>query len=218
MSATTVSLLRSFLVLSLLGWAGEVLAQPAAPTPLAPSGSVATPTPTFKWTHSPGATQYFLWLGNGSATVFQSHIGTEVCGRESARSRRGSRSSPGYSWAVQAKNGPGGNWSWDLGFTVVPPPAPTPVSPQGAVHTPAPTYTWNPSPGATSYFVQVSNGTTIVFQGGYAASQVCAGSTCAVLGTTLTQGTYSWSVQAKNASGGTWSNGVPFTVHPPPGR
>jgi FG-GAP-like repeat len=71
--------------------------------------------------------------------------------------------------------------------------------------------------GANAYFLQVSNGTTIVFQGGYPAAQVCSGTACSFSQpTALAQGTHFWAVRADNASGGTWSPEKSFTVQGPP--
>jgi hypothetical protein len=59
------------------------------------------------------------------------------------------------------------------------PPAPVLIGPNGNTTNPTPVYTWNVAAGATSYYLEVSNGTTYVYQGGIPADQICSGATCA---------------------------------------
>ena len=192
---------------------------PPGPTLVAPSGNISTPTPTYTWNTSSGATQYYVQVSNGATLVFQGLYDTAtVCtGSTCAVAQSPALPAGPYSWQVQAKNAAGGTWSAGMNFTVQAPPGPTLVAPSGNISTPTPTYTWNTSSGATQYFVQVSNGATLVFQGLYDTATVCAGSTCAVAQSpALPAGPYSWQVQAKNAAGGTWSVGMNFTVQGPP--
>src|SRR5260221_14764726 len=84
-----------------------------------------------------------------------------------------------------------------------PPPAPVPCSPNGPTTNTNPNYAWNASTGATSYFVQVGDGTSITVQGVYTSAQVCSTTPCAVnLSHNLSAGVnYWWAVQAKNSGG-----------------
>jgi hypothetical protein len=182
---------------------------PPAPALLAPSGATSNPTPTYIWNPSSGATQYFVQVSNGSTFVFQGLYDTAtVCSSTCAVAQSPALAIGSYTWAVQAKNVAGGTWSVTAAFSVQGPPAPTLGAPSGAIGNPTPTYTWNTSSGATQYYVQVSNGSTFVFQGLYNTASVCSGSSCAVAQSpALALGSYTWAVQAKNAAGGTWCLG-----------
>lgn len=91
---------------------------------------------------------------------------------------------------------------------VAPSMTPTPISP---VTSNTPVYTWKPILGATSYRLNVNGVITT-----YTATQVgCDGAfgLCTITGTSLTAGSYTWSVQGFNSFGnGPWSAGTTFRL------
>jgi alpha-tubulin suppressor-like RCC1 family protein len=94
------------------------------------------------------------------------------------------------------------------GFSGSAPVAPLPISP---VTSNTPIYTWRASPGATAYRLNVNGVITT-----YTAAQVgCDGAfgLCTITGTSLTAGSYTWSVQGFNSFGdGPWSAGTTFRL------
>jgi VCBS repeat protein len=83
-----------------------------------------------------------------------------------------------------------------------PPPATTLLSPIGKLSTNAPTFTWNATNSASSYYLSVQNssGTAVIQQ--WYASAVCGPSTCSVTPAgALSRGTYRWWVDTWNSSG-----------------
>jgi glucose/arabinose dehydrogenase len=96
---------------------------PPAATLLAPSGPLATATPTFTWNAATGATQYLLWLDDSSggrlrrwfsATEAGCAAGTGTCSVSP-----GIALAPGAGqwWIVTANDAGSGPWSASLGFT-----------------------------------------------------------------------------------------------------
>jgi hypothetical protein len=201
------------------GLAREALAQAPPPPPqYSPSGSIMNPTPTYRWGAVSGANQYYLQISNSTAPVFSGFYFPANCSAGTCSATPGITLPVGpYTWYVQAQ-GPGGKtWSAGMAFTVIPPPAPTLSSPSGPTYTPTPTYTWSTVAGATQYALEVDSATARIFQTTYPAASVCSGATCsATPSTSLTQGSYTWLAQARNASGGTWSAPKGFTVQGPP--
>lgn len=94
-----------------------------------------------------------------------------------------------------------------------PPPAPTQIAPDGVIESTTPTYSWNPSTGATSYWLFVGNGSgALIIQNYLAAAAGCDTGTgpCSVTpATPLAYDTpYIWGVLASNSNGNSdWSSG-----------
>ncbi len=198
------------------------LAQPAAPVPISPNGPTTNPNPNYTWNAAAGGNWYFVQVGDGVAITVQGLFpSASVCSGSTCAVNLAKNLSAGvnYWWAVQAKSssGPGGTWGPSLNFTVQAPPAPALLAPSGPTSNPTPTYYWNPSSGATQYYLQVSNGSTLVFQRTDTAANLCpTWCTVAQLSPPLAIGSYTWAVQAQNAAGGTWSPTGVFSVQAPP--
>jgi hypothetical protein len=192
---------------------------PSKPTLVAPSGTVATSTPTYTWNAVSNATDYQLWVGDASTPIINtSHSASAVCSGATCSVTPSTALPNGtHSFWVQARNAAGNAWSNAMSFTVAtgaPPGAATLVSPSGTVGTRTPTYTWNAVGGATRYQLWVGDASVPVIQTWYQASAVCSGSTCSVTpSTALPSGSHSWWIQTGNAAGnGAWSSGMSFVV------
>ena len=203
---------------------------PAAPTLIAPSGSITTTTPTYTWNASSGATSYYLLVQNTAGVVIGTTYtaasvgcgaGTGMCSVTPATAlTNGSM----YNWFVNASNS-GGTSPWSAGnsitvnATVVTVPAvPATISPTGATPSTMPTYSWNASAGATSYYLLVQNTAGVAIGTTYSAASVGCGAgtgTCSVTpSTALTNGSsYNWFVNASNSAGtSAWSAARTITI------
>jgi alpha-tubulin suppressor-like RCC1 family protein len=197
---------------------------PAAPTLVSPTGTGVSTTPAYTWNAVSDATDYYLWVNDASGSpVIQTHYAAAAsCSGATCTATPSTVLARGFHvWWIQAKNDSGeGPWSAGSGFTVGEPPVvPTLVSPTGAGTSATPTYTWNPVPDTTEYYLWVnsSSGTPVV-QAHYPPS-ICTGASCAATpSTALARGYHTWWIQAKNASGeGPWSAGMSFVVGALPG-
>ena len=210
------------------GWSGPasftVLTPPAPATSL-PTGGIYTPTPTYRWTPSAGATSYFLQVGDGSVIEFQGGAGaSDLCvGSNCSWTPTKALAQGAHWWAVQAKNESGGTWSSNRSFTVLGPPAPTPLSPMGLLATHTPTYTWSAVAGEVQHYVvwvddDDEENPSPAFQGWYTpAEAACTGGTCRATSTVpLPVGNYTFQMRARNATGpGDWSGSLSFRVEAP---
>ncbi len=103
-----------------------------------------------------------------------------------------------------------------------PPPTdpPTLIAPTDTIDTATPTYSWSAVTGASRYLLAVdAPGAGSVSQTEYAASAVCAGSTCSVTPSSLAlpEKSYEWRVSAGNKVGwGPPSSPLPFRTDLPP--
>jgi hypothetical protein len=202
---------------------------PGTPAPTAPSGSISTPTPNYRWTVAAGATEYYLWVnGPGNTPVVQQwYDSSAVCGATSCSvTPTTTLGSANHRWWIQAKNSAGtGPWSAPMDFIVntgptTPPGASSPISPSGTITSGTPTYTWTPVSVATEYYLWVSNlttGTTAIQQW-YQSIGVCGATNCSVIPTTtLGSANYRWWIQTRNAVGaGPWSAPMDFTFNTGP--
>jgi hypothetical protein len=190
------------------------------PSPVSPSGTVATSTPTFSWT-SPLPGPYVLLVQGDAAPLIYESISpactfssdTYRCSYKPATSLPGGAS---YYWRVA--NGAGWSDSWI--FTVPLPPGvvpatPVPASPLGTIPAGTP-YIWRISGGATEYDVLVQNTTGVAGFRTVRASDACETSADCELDETfpLTPGVpYNWFVRARNAAGSSgWSGAMSITV------
>ncbi len=189
-------------------------AVPAAATLIAPSGTISG-SPTYSWNAVAAATQYYVYLSNGTgawhtAAAAGCGAGTGTCSVAGSALPSGS-----YTWFVLTWNPTGaGPWSTGMNFTVTPsgpPPATTLISPSGTI-TSAPTYQWNAVASSTYYFLYLSNGALKYYTAAEAGCDSGTG-TCSVAGLPLVNGAYAWIVATYNTSGlGPWSSVMGFTV------
>src|SRR2546426_7564585 len=139
---------------------------PPAATIVAPSGSLASATPTFTWNAVGSATAYMLWVddssgGRSRATYTRAQAGCSS-GTGTCSLAPGLVLNPGAGqwWVVTSNASGSGPWSNGLSFTVpgTPPPgAANLVAPSGSLATTTPTSTWNAAAGATQYLLWVDD-------------------------------------------------------------
>src|SRR6185436_5676564 len=109
---------------------------PGAATPLRPTGSIATATPTFEWESVATATLYRLWVDDASTTDPKIQIDLTPAQAGCTVTGAVCRVSPGVtlavgraSWSVRASNASGaGPWSGAMDFTVADSSVPTVTS------------------------------------------------------------------------------------------
>ena len=194
---------------------------PPGPGLVSPRGDLSITTPTFGWTASVGATRYWLAVWNDAGAVaYQGPFDASVCAGSSCTAAPGKVFTAGaYSWNVQAQSPAGKTWGGGASFSLVTPPPPSLVAPNGSA-SPTPTFQWNAVPGATSYQLAVdTDAGTNAINATVAAASVCSGTTCSYApGTLLYIGSsYTWVVRSINAVGeGHWSGRLGFTVAGPP--
>ena len=203
---------------------------PPAPMLVSPSGTLTMAMPTYAWNAVPGATSYYLVVQNtAGVAVSRSYgameagcaMGMGMCSVMPPDSLQGNTP---YMWFVNASDAFGmGPWSAGLAIVVsdpgAPPPVPVPMMPSGAIATTMPTYVWNASPGATSYYLLVQNTAGVAVSAAFnsdAAGCPSGMGMCSVTPmTALAPNTpYAWFVNA-TGSGGTsaWSAGS--MIHTP---
>jgi len=136
-------------------------------TPVAPSGTVTTSSPTYTWSELTGSTSYYLRVQGGSGGVVlrqytssQANCSAGSCSATSPVSLADGN----YVWSVRTENDSGdGPWSPTMGFTVstrqgrTQPPAGTLLAPMGDIATSQPTFSWSEITGATWYYLWVSD-------------------------------------------------------------
>ncbi len=209
------------LVLSTLGVAGSVTAQPLAPVLLSPAGIGSNRLPAYIWNVASGASDYYLWVdGPSGAVLRQWHTAAGVCGAATCSFTPSAPLLDGaHVFWVQAKNASGtGPWSAAMRFTVSsfagPPPAASLVAPAGVGAPAQPGYVWNAVSTSTDYYLWVDGPSGNVLKQWYSISAVCNVTTCSVTpAQTLSAGTHTWWIQTKNSAGvGPWSVAKTFTV------
>src|SRR5216117_4353739 len=205
---------------------------PTAATLVAPSGSIASRTPTFSWNAVASATQYMLWVDDSyGGRIRTTYTGAQAgcasgAGACSMVSSATLNPGAGQWWIVTSSASGSGPWSSGMTFTVAgtpPPPAATIVAPSGSLASATPTFTWNAVGSATAYMLWVDDSSGGRSRATYTAAQAGCGSgtgTCSLApGLVLNPGAGQWWVVTSNTSGsGPWSNGLTFTVAgtPPP--
>ncbi len=201
------------------------------PTTMAPSGSyTGMPSVQFQWTAVPGATEHYLWVTDGSGTVrVQTWYGlaaTNCASGGTCSMTLTPALSPGTAtWWIRARNDQiMSAWSPGRLFTPnVPLSTPTAIAPSGTYTAlPSVSFSWHAVPGATLHQLWVTDGSgTIRVQTWYdlAATTCASGGTCSLtLTPTLSAGTASWWIQARNQTvTSAWSTTMQFTpiVTPP---
>ena len=227
-SSATVSLSRDGISKPRIDCHAAVLA-PAATTLVSPRGLMSDATPTYSWNAMAAATSYTLQIDRGASQIHSASYTTAQAGCTTGTGT--CRVTPGmalqssaYTWRIQAQNAAGkGPWSGRLDFSVDAPPGPaTPISPRGATTDTTPTYSWEVVAAATSYTLQVDDGSGRVHSASYTTAQAgCTADTgtCRVTPSAVLQrGAHDWRIQTANRHGaGPWSERADFTVVGPPG-
>jgi surface antigen len=167
-------------------------------------------TPTLSWNPAARATSYWVQVRQGSTVVFENNNLTSTS--VTVSSGRLARNTT-YTWRVKAKNAVGeSNWSAEWSFTTIDVPAvPVLSSPRNLERDVSltPTLSWNPAARATSYWVQVRQGSTVVFEN----NNLTSTSVTVPSGRLARNTTYTWRVKAKNAVGeSNWSAEWSFTT------
>ncbi|MBF0108988.1 MAG: cadherin repeat domain-containing protein [Magnetococcales bacterium] len=183
--------------------------KPGTPTPVSPSGSVTTLSPSFTWNATTDANAYILRVTDGSGSVATRVVTATVAGCPSSSGTCATTFPNPFvagagSWTVQGYNATDnltGTASAALGFTLSAPATTTPllVSPIGSVTTNTPTYIWNAESGATGYLLKVTNANGLVLHYANMTPEAagCASGTgtCSVTpAVSLPAGTITWSV------------------------
>jgi len=192
----------------------------AAPTPTAPSGTVATDTPTFTWTAVAGAAHYDIWVN--SVVSGKESVGNPVLRNANATGTSWTPSTalvPGqaYRWYIGTVSAAGATfWSSGQNFSIAPLSAPTPLAPSGTVTTTTPTFSWTAVSGAAHYDVWINtviNGVESV--GSPILRNANATGTSWTPTTALSSGqSYRWYIGTVASNGATfWSSGVTFTIN-----
>jgi predicted phage tail protein len=191
---------------------------PSVPTLSAPAADalVTTTSPLFDWANSaiPAGTT-FRWYEIQVDT--SNTFGTAVSATTNEFDLNNSQFTPTllngktYYWRVRSVNIAGEFSGWSLVRSLrVAYAKPTLLAPSGSILTLKPTFTWNPTTGATSYSFQVSKNSTftllVITKTVYAATYTHA--------TNLTAGTtYYWRVRVNGAYGpSAWSDYFTFTT------
>jgi hypothetical protein len=201
------------------------VAGPSVPQPPvldAPSGTVATLTPNFRWNPSAGGTSYELIVQNTSGVGVNLSVTSSV-----ATCQTGTCSivpwvpltnGATYNWFVRASNDLGTSaWSAPKTITVSAigpgiPSSPVSIGPTGNTIAQA-IFSWNEVTNATGYEIVVQNTAGVAFYQALTTS-TCFGGICSAQPSgPIPSGTYSWFVKAVNAFGASaWSAGRAITV------
>ena len=207
---------------------------PGAATLVAPSGDVATTTPSFSWTAVSGATHYQLWVNDAStgAKIDVTYTAAAVgcgAGTGTCTISPGVSLAPGNAtWWILTSNA-AGTGPWSTAFTLrldgtSTPGAATLVAPSGDVPTATPGFSWTAVSGATHYQLWVNDASTAAkIYVLYAAAAVGCGAgtgTCTISpGVSLAPGNATWWVRTSNAAGpGPWSTAFTVSVQTPSTR
>jgi len=175
------------------------------------TGLLKHPTPTFRWTTTPGAVGYRIEItgGVGVFVLPPTNVGTTSY-TPSAPLAAGST----YSWRVLAYDGTGAKSDWsDLQTFHVLPATPSPAAPSGPTPSTTPALMWAASAGAAGYQVEIADitggGDTIVLPPTNVVDTSYTPSAPLTVGHT-----YQWQVLAYDSSGAdsTWSSPSTFSI------
>ncbi|HXD16129.1 MAG TPA: YDG domain-containing protein, partial [Vicinamibacterales bacterium] len=215
------------------------LADALVPTPAAtaPSGAIATRTPTYAFGLVSGASWYQLSVTDalGNTKDFW-YTPTQACNASSCAATPSWAVATGLAkWRVRAWRVSGaGAWSAYVSFDAADalPGKVTLSAPSGSITTTTPTFTWAAMPNASYYLLNVTDRDNITYERWYrpgdAGCPLGTGTCTAAPGIVLKAGFASWKVLAWNGSGyGPWSDArdllieiadalapVPVTVSP----
>ena len=185
----------------------EMLTVPRPVTLISPSGTIYSPTPTYKWIASSLATSYCLQVDDSTGNKINKYYKDYEAGCASGTcslTPNTSLADGSATWSVQGCVPTGcGPWSNSMGFIVSAglPGAATLISPSGTISSSKPTYRWIQVPNATSYKLQVKDSIGgVKIDKEYTDSEAnCASGTCSVTpATSLADGSATWSIVACN--------------------
>ncbi len=183
---------------------------PAAPVSLAPLGEISDTTPRFVWSPSATATDYQIALFDNTAGAYL--LITGMISETDYQLPSALDPTHTYRWKIRARNESGfGDWNLFSHFNYSvggPPPAPSPIAPDGSTSDTTPTFRWGAADGATMYQIAVWNNTA----GGYVILTTVGSTTSYTTPSALNSShSYRWKVRAKNADGwGPWSSFTHF--------
>jgi hypothetical protein len=183
---------------------------------------VFSATPTYQWDSVPGATSYFLWVGDEETPTVGGWYSAMDLGCSSgdvcAVTPTQALTAGEWRWWVRAGSATEyGPWSEAASFTASAPAMPALVAPSGTVTTRTLAYRWNSPQGAAWYEVWAGTATSVVLHEWYAASSLGCPSANQICTLTTAGGvaneTITWWVRGWNSLGyGPWSSGMTFTL------
>jgi hypothetical protein len=204
------------------------VALPAKPAGIAPSGLMATLSPTHTWQKAARAESYQIYVNKvaGGAAMVSTYPAGSLCngsGVCTATPFNALVAGTAYRWRVRGVNAAGdGPWSNYVNFQTKAglPGATVLLAPSNSVPitTAFPTYRWLRISAATHYYLTVRSASGVVLSRSYTTAEVCGTSACVVTPATgLPSGSYSSVVQTRNAAGyGPLSVENNFTTAVPP--
>jgi len=172
---------------------------------------------SFTWNTVTSATDYRLMVVDSTGNrlideVYTASLTSCTTGTSCSITPATSLFTGNYWWSIQAKNSIGwGSWSTFIQFTVGSGSVPVAAT----LGSPTPTYTWNAVTSATDYRLLVvdPNGNRLIDEVHTVSMAGCTTDTsCSITpATSLSAGSYWWSIQTKNSFGwGPWSTFMPF--------
>lgn len=157
---------------------------------------------SLSWNASSGATNYNLQIATDSTFSSSSLIANQNVGNTTAKQISGLSKSKTYYWKVATVNSYGtSGWSSFWSFsTGSPPEAPTQLAPTNGATDQllSPTFSWNPSTGATNYTLQISTSSSFT---SYTYNQSNLINTTQLLNGLSPLTNYYWRVSATNSYG-----------------
>jgi len=141
------------------------------PTPIAvsPIGDIESFRPEFVWNEFGGSSQYNLVVTQGVTELIDTNLNaTDVCSDGQCGFTPASDLPAGdLVWKVRGYSGAGGTFAWTVFITPVDfrilNGMPSPISPEGLITEPTPTFTWSAVSGATEYHLKLVSGLTEIY-------------------------------------------------------
>lgn len=179
------------------------------PTLVAPSGTISIANPQFQWKPIPGATHYNIELYISGRLYTYMTLTKNACSSTICQVRLSNNlPADNYFWRVKVYiEGSWNAFSNFMYFKVIQP-YPILIAPSGLINVKDPQFQWEPSAGATNYFIELYNS-----QGLYTymtlTSNACSSVICQVkLSNSLPEGNFYWRVKAYG--GMAWGPFSPF--------
>ncbi|NDJ86716.1 MAG: hypothetical protein GYB66_12585 [Chloroflexi bacterium] len=181
-------------------------------------------TVSYEWQKLEGAVYYHLYVTGPDDYVYDSwHAASAICGETTCAVTPPAVPDNGeYRWWLQVWSSKGYSpWSVSpFTFRMAAPQVAGPIQngPEGSITTGSPSFSWQPSEGATWYRLWIQGPDGIVHDQWYSTGDVCEGNTCEITPELLLPpAEYNWYVGTYGVAGtGIWSshhgNGMIFTV------